>query len=105
VIVGAGFIITNKELHNAEHFTTWHGRLGVTVRKKHPHSLLPRSALSAHMLSTQTIAFLLLQALFGILVAYPSTQRLFGSVGRAKSLWRFHRFVVLLCALLPAQPN
>ncbi|GAA6041217.1 hypothetical protein JCM8097_008348 [Rhodosporidiobolus ruineniae] len=69
IVTGAGFIVYNKAIHGAKHITTWHATFGVV-----------------------TLALIFLQITFGALVVYaPLQQRIFGSEGKAKSLWKYHR--------------
>lgn len=55
---------------SANHFTSWHGRFGLT-----------------------TSILFVLQALIGALVAYDPGMQLFGGEAKAKALWKYHRKV------------
>ncbi|CEQ40277.1 SPOSA6832_01895 [Sporobolomyces salmonicolor] len=74
VLVGAAFIIANKALHDARHFTTWHATFGIL-----------------------TLVLIVLQISFGALVVYSPLISVLGGEGKAKSLWKYHRFVSLSC--------
>lgn len=51
-------------------------------------------------LIVQTLSVMVVQALFGALIAFPSTQRLFGGPNAAKSLWKWHRLSGYILVLL-----
>ncbi|GAA5956626.1 hypothetical protein JCM21900_003626 [Sporobolomyces salmonicolor] len=68
ILVGAAFIIANKALHDARHFTTWHATFGIL-----------------------TLVLIVLQISFGALVVYSPLISVLGGEGKAKSLWKYHR--------------
>ncbi|RUP43725.1 eukaryotic cytochrome b561-domain-containing protein [Jimgerdemannia flammicorona] len=65
-IGGSSVIFYNKVLSGKEHFTTTHSQLGAF-----------------------TSSYLLIQLLFGLSMVY--LPNLFGGVGKAKALWKYHR--------------
>ncbi|KAI8080937.1 eukaryotic cytochrome b561-domain-containing protein [Thamnidium elegans] len=80
-ITGFTIIFCNKILQGKPHFESLHGQLGLFVFIYH-----------------------LIQLVFGITIAF--VPRLFGSVQKAKSLWRFHRvfgYILLVLAWTTAQ--
>lgn len=46
---------------------------------------------TASLADQQTLSIMIFQAIFGALIAFPATQRLFGSTASAKALWKWHR--------------
>ncbi|GAA95656.1 uncharacterized protein L969DRAFT_81397 [Mixia osmundae IAM 14324] len=68
ILGGVAIIIFNKKLHEAAHFATWHGILGIT-----------------------TVSLLVFQAIVGLLQAYPAGQKLLGGEAKAKATWKYHR--------------
>lgn len=77
IATGTVVMIINKSLHNAPHFTSWHGLLGVI-----------------------TASVLVIQALFGGLIGFEWSRRLILGESRARSLWRYHRASGYLIILL-----
>ena len=65
-IAGVTIIWYNKHIHNAPHYTSTHGKLGLI-----------------------TIILLILQVIIGVAQYY--TPQLFGSVARAKAVYKYHR--------------
>ncbi|KAI7891278.1 eukaryotic cytochrome b561-domain-containing protein [Mucor mucedo] len=81
VITGFSFIFYNKMVSGKPHFESVHGKLGLFV-----------------------FIYLLIQLVFGITVAF--VPRIYGSVARAKGLWKHHRvfgYVLLVLVWLTAQ--
>ncbi|GAA5886900.1 hypothetical protein JCM5296_005185 [Sporobolomyces johnsonii] len=68
ILTGAAFIVANKTLHNARHFTTWHATFGIL-----------------------TLGLIVLQIGFGAFVVYSPLISVLGGEGKAKSLWKYHR--------------
>ncbi|KAI9488377.1 eukaryotic cytochrome b561-domain-containing protein, partial [Zychaea mexicana] len=80
-IVGFSFIVYNKAMMHKEHFTSNHGKFGLTV-----------------------FCYLFFQLLFGLTIAY--IPRLYGNVTKAKQLWKFHRmtgYILLVLIWITAQ--
>ncbi|RUS14458.1 eukaryotic cytochrome b561-domain-containing protein, partial [Endogone sp. FLAS-F59071] len=74
-------IYYNKSTHGAAHFTSTHGKLGIT-----------------------TISYLLVQILFGAATIYAPA--LFGGVNQAKALYKYHRlsgYLVFVLVWVTAQ--
>ena len=68
VTVGASLIIRNKVLHDAPHFTSWHGKLGIL-----------------------TLGLIIVQNFLGLLMAGDAGWGILGGEHRAKALWKYHR--------------
>ncbi|CEJ04883.1 hypothetical protein RMCBS344292_18834 [Rhizopus microsporus] len=74
-IIGFSFIFYNKVISNKSHFESLHGKLGLFV-----------------------FVYLFIQLLFGITIALTPT--LYGSIDKAKSLWKYHRILGYVLLLL-----
>ncbi|GAA5821090.1 hypothetical protein JCM10212_001144 [Sporobolomyces blumeae] len=68
IIAGATFIVYNKAIKGANHFTTWHAKAGLV-----------------------TLCLIATQILFGAFMLYAPLQRVLGGEGRAKKWWKYHR--------------
>lgn len=77
IAVGTVIMIINKSLHNAPHFTSWHGLLGII-----------------------TACVLVIQAFFGGLMGFEWSRKLILGESRARSLWKYHRASGYLLMLL-----
>ncbi|KAI8878661.1 hypothetical protein K501DRAFT_258179 [Backusella circina FSU 941] len=81
VLTGFSFIFYNKVISGKDHFTSFHGKMGLFV-----------------------FIFLFIQLLFGITIGL--VPRVYGSVDRAKSLWKYHRrvgYFLIILVWLTAQ--
>ncbi|PHZ16289.1 uncharacterized protein RHIMIDRAFT_197516 [Rhizopus microsporus ATCC 52813] len=74
-IIGFSFIFYNKVISNKSHFESLHGKLGLFV-----------------------FVYLFIQLLFGITITLTPT--LYGSIDKAKSLWKYHRILGYALLLL-----
>ncbi|KAK4049691.1 hypothetical protein OIV83_003966 [Microbotryomycetes sp. JL201] len=68
IVAGSAVIVYNKVVNNGKHLYSWHGWFGAA-----------------------TLFLIVLQITFGAIVVYTPLTRLVGGVGRAKSLWKYHR--------------
>ncbi|KZV63022.1 hypothetical protein PENSPDRAFT_657660 [Peniophora sp. CONT] len=79
VVLGTAAMLTNKAVHDAPHFTTWHGLFGIIV-----------------------LGLLVAQAAFGASTVFFDG-KVFGGAAKAKMWWKYHRlsgYIVLPLMLL-----
>ncbi|KAI6036850.1 hypothetical protein BKA83DRAFT_677766 [Pisolithus microcarpus] len=84
ILAGTAFMIYNKSLHSAPHFTSWHGTFGII-----------------------TVVWLLIQALVGGASVWFGGAALGGGM-KAKAVWKYHRlsgYIVFTMTLVHSLPG
>ncbi|KAM0787047.1 hypothetical protein ACM66B_006312 [Microbotryomycetes sp. NB124-2] len=82
IVAGSAVIVYNKVVNKGKHLYSWHGWFGAA-----------------------TLFLIVLQITFGAVIVYSPLTNVVGGVGRAKSLWKYHRISgYLTMALLLITP-